>query len=171
MQKPIDCSPEAQVQLLFNELHNLRRRSEKWPGQEWEVGDPEQLTSKQITSAVDCAEIEFSKRFQAWHRIQDNGSTIRWDLKHSEYDACPFCLHEGLEGGVGLVRSCTNCKTHISKPGEQVWKHCVADPYEDLFIRHHGQVDRNRYSCDECKGWATLDNGSACPKCNPRGGE
>ena len=24
----------------------------------------------------------------------------------------------------------------------------------------------SRYSCDECKGWATLDNGKACPKCN-----
>lgn len=171
MQKPIDCSPDAQNRVLYQTLILVEHMTDQRQNSSWVADTSDEVRIEAHQAASDALYKHYFPRKNAWDRICLHGSTINWKMDCAHHDICPFCMHVGLEGGSGLVRSCANCKTHISKPGEQVWKHCVADPYEDLFIRHHGQVDRSRYSCDECKGWATLDNGSACPKCNPRGGE
>lgn len=123
--KPIDCSPEAQARLLFDALYSLRLLA---MDDSLDCGDF-QKDMLAVKLCVDKAEREHARRFQAWHSIKRNGSTILWHLNNSRSDRCPYCLHRGLLGDSNDVRSCPECGVHISRPGSTVWAHCVADPY------------------------------------------
>jgi hypothetical protein len=130
MKKPIDCSPKAQIRVLYDTLVLIEHMTDQRPNSSWVADTSDEVRIEAHQAASDALYKHYFPRKNAWDRIQEHGSTINWKMDCAHHDICPFCLHEGLEGGRGLVRSCANCKTHISRPGEQVWKHCFADPYE-----------------------------------------